>query len=971
MTTKTHGFTIVETRKVSEIDATVTIYRHDLSGARLMYIDADDDNKVFSIAFRTPPTDSTGVAHIMEHAVLCGSEKYPSKEPFNELAKGSLATFLNAFTSSDFTSYPVGSMNDKDFRILMEVYLDAVFFPNIAKIDEIFFQEGWHYEMESPDDDLSINGIVFNEMKGAYSEPHSIMQFYMSQALGPDSSYRHDSGGFPANIPDLTLDAFRDFHKKYYHPANSYIALYGRMDINEILQIIDSQALCRFTARDIDTPIITQQPYSSPITAQCQYPISPTESTKDKTWFALEFLIDLDDNPADSFSFEIIAHLLLGTPAAPLKNAFLQAGIAKDVYGHYSKSVKQPSFEIVLKDSDPVHSDAVKKIFFDTLRQLCEGGIDKELIEASINIREFGLREADMGYYPKGFVYMYYSVGAWLRDKDPISALCYEENLKHTKKSLTSRYYESLIQKYLIDNNHYVFMTMSPVPGLAEKKHAEEEVALAEIKKSLTTSQIEGIISTTEKIKERQETPDSPEDIEKIPTLRISDVSPTAQDFSLKDTTAAGITYLDHATFTNDIVYLKLYFDTSSLPQELLPYASTLAYLLQKISTKKYHYTQLANQINIHTGGFRIGLQCTTDYTDLDIYKPLFSISGKALLPKTEKMVELLTEITNDTIFDDDIRLLELLNEVKSTLEMELLGESVTYADRRLKSYFCESGKFDEVIHGYEYYLFIQDILKNFETTKATFIEKLTKTYQAVFTKNALYISITSPEKDLHHVKNALSPWIDTLRHTDAKSVKYHFDSQTTNEAFVLPGNVQYVAKGFSFRKLGYEYNGDMEVMDNILSSDYLWNKIRVQGGAYGAWLSLLPNGLFTAISYRDPHIENTLGVYDTLAKYLSEVDISPRELEKYIIGTVGKYDTPKTPSIKSAMSDLNYFRGRTQEDLQMQRDQMLSADISKVKAYHKMIDDIMRQNIYCVFGTDAKIKANTQLFGKVINVVV
>ena len=405
-----HGFTIKETRFVKEINANVNIYQHLRTGARLMHIDAADDNKVFTIGFRTPPENNTGVAHIMEHSVLCGSKKFPTKEPFVELLKGSLYTFLNAMTASDFTLYPVASMNDKDFKILLEVYLDAVFFPNLKNIDEIFYQEGWHYEMNDKDDDLNIKGVVYNEMKGAYSSPVRILMQKLSETVFPDTVYKYCSGGIPEHIPELSLEEFRDFHKKYYHPSNSYIYLYGKMDINEILRLINNEALKKFTTLEINSSVSLQDLFKKPIVANCLYAISENENENEKTWFALNFLLDLQNNPALIFSFEVISHLLLDTPAAPLKNAFLRAGIGKDIFGGFDSQGKQPTFSVVLKDSDPIHKETFIKIFFDTLKELCEKGIDKQLIEASINIKEFNLREADMGGYPKGLMYIFSSL---------------------------------------------------------------------------------------------------------------------------------------------------------------------------------------------------------------------------------------------------------------------------------------------------------------------------------------------------------------------------------------------------------------------------------------------------------------------------------------------------------------------------------------------------------------------------------
>jgi hypothetical protein len=969
MSVEKHGFTTKEVRFVKELDASVTIYHHSRSGARLIHIDANDDNKVFSIGFRTPSNDSTGVAHIIEHSLLCGSEKYPSKEPFVELLKGSLYTFLNAFTSSDFTSYPVASMNDKDFKILMSVYLDAVFFPNIRKIDEIFYQEGWHYELNDKDDELTIKGVVYNEMQGAYSDPSRIFYRHTMKELFPDTGYRFCSGGYPDNITDLSLQQFRDFHKKYYHPSNSYIYLYGKMNIDEMLEIINNEALKKFIATDVDSDIEVQTLFSKPVESECFYPIAATDDETDKTWFSIDFIVNVGDDPVLNFSWKVISHILMNTPAAPLKNALLKAGIAKDVSGGYNNNLKQPLFSIMLKDSDPIHKDTFKSIFFDTLKEICEKGLDKELIEASININEFVLREADMGGYPTGFVYVYNSLSNWIRDYDPISCLTYENDLIETKASLTSKFYESLIQKYILQNNHYVFMTMKPVKGLAEKKHNDQREYLANIKKSMSEKEINDIIETKQKVLQRQTTPDTPDDLQKIPTLNISDVNPIAADFSLSESVKNGVTYLDHDSFTNGIVYLKLYFETNGLPQNLVPYASVLTYILGQIHTKNYHYTQLSNLINIHTGGFNFDYNSYAAHFDADSYRPFIGISSKALVPKTAKMVEMLHELTQNTVFDDDKRLLELLNELKSRYEMMLMKWGTYFATLRLSAYCSESGKFDEIIHGYEIYSFLKNTLIDFEKNKASIIDNFKKTYSMLFNRRNLYVSITSPQTDINTVKECLEPWINSLNDTVYEKVNYKFDFNTTNEAFVLPGNVQYVCKGYSFKKIGYEYCGDMEVLTNITGLDYLWNKIRVQGGAYGVDMDMLANGLVNTVSFRDPNIIETLNAYDELAQYLAEVEMDTREFEKYIIGAVRVFDTPRTPSMKSSIANTYYFKGKTKELIQIQRDQLLAADINKIKQYHKLINDVMRNGYICVFGSETKIKENSKLFNKIINV--
>jgi len=963
-----HGFTLKQTKYVKELNAEVYIYRHDRTGARLMHIDADDTNKVFSIGFLTPPTDHTGVAHITEHSVLCGSKKYPTKEPFVELLKGSLYTFLNAYTDDDNTCYPVASVNDKDFEILVGVYLDAVFFPNLLHTDEIFMQEGWHYEMLSADDELTIKGVVYNEMQGYFANPRTVLAQKLSEVLLPDTPYYFNSGGIPLHIPELTLQKFREFHRTFYHPSNACIYLYGKMDIEHMLGLIDGEALSHFT-QSPTSDYQPQKPFASPIETECVYPLTESEDPTGKTWFALDFVLQLEHDDTLEFSFEVITHLLLHTPAAPLKNAFLQAGICKDVFGYFSSNGKHPRFTVILKDSDLQYKDQAKQLFFDTLADICKKGIDKQLIEASINVKEFDLREGDTGSYPKGFVYIGQSMPDWLHNLDPIRSLCYESKIEATQVALSTDLYEQLISKHILQNPHYAFATMTPDPGLSERTQNELKEKLSSIKSQMSASEIEKIVSTTQKLIERQQGADTPADLQKIPVLQISDVDPKAFDFSLEQTATDGIHYLQHAIFTNGICYLRLFFENNAIPQHLLPYTQALSFLLGKIHTEKYHYAELATLINIHTGGIGSDFSIYEDYHHSDKYNLLFSIGAKVLTHKTPQLIDLISEITNHTLFTDKKRLQELLNELKSSYEMYMMQAGTYFASKRLAAYHTETSKIEEVIEGVEFFLFLKNLLKDFDSKADEIMKNFQTVYQMLFNKKHLYVSITSAQADIDNVKTQLKPWTDTLKAWDTQPVKYHWDFCQPNEAFVLPGSVQYIVKGYNFNQLGHKYSGDMEVLKIICQLDYLWNTIRVQGGAYGANISINAIGSCYATSFRDPNLLETLNAYSNIHRYLREVEISEREFTKYVIGAVRKFDQPKTPVMIGSQSDTYFFMHKSQQDLQSQRNQLLNAKIETIKSYADMLQQVMDKNIYCVFGSAQKIKENKGIFSKVVEV--
>ena len=986
---KNHGFELKETNFVKEINANVNMYLHQKTGARLLHIDAEDTNKVFSIAFRTPPENSTGVAHIVEHSVLCGSEKYPSKEPFVELLKGSLYTFLNAMTGLDYTVYPVASTNDKDFKTLAEVYLDAVFFPNMLKIDDIFFQEGWHFDMEKDVDELTYKGVVYNEMRGAYSDPSDIFTQKLTEIIYPDNAYKHCSGGKPECIPDLSLEDFRAFHKKYYHPSNSYFYLYGKMNIEEMFTLINDEALDRFEKTNIESAISPQSRFSEPIETEYFYPISEEDDEKDKTWFGLNFLIDFvksTDSQISSpnslyFSFKVISHLLLQTPAAPLKNALLKAGICQDVYGGFETDTLQPHFYIVMKNSNLEHKEKFKEIVFHTLRDLCEKGIDKQLIEASICIKEFNLREAEMGHFPKGMAYLIYTLSDWIHDKDPIKNLCYHDVLEDTKASLKTNLYETLIQKYILENKHYAFLTMKPVKGLAEKNHEVLKTKLAEKKESLNKSEIDTIVQTTNNLIKRQMAPDAKEDIEKIPVLELNDIDSQAEDFAFNQKLDMNtrIMFLEHDDFTNGIVYLKLYFNAISIPQHLLQYVKAMTYILGRIKTKKYDLVELSNLKNIHTGGINFGLVNFESYRIEDRFEPYFIVASKAMLSKTQTMIELISEILQNTLFEDAARLKEILNEHKSHTEMMLMQAGHYFAETRLKAYISNAGKFNETVDGVEFYFFLKELVANFEKNSDTIIKNFYEAYQILFNSLGLHVSITAPKNDIIQVKDKLQILTSNLNRKSIKPIKYSFDFNQKNEAFVLPGMVQYVAKGYSFKKLllpsfndtiyKQYYHGDMQVLDNLVELDYMWNKIRVKGGAYGAMFNISYNGMMIANSYRDPNLKESLKIYDELPEYLNNLEMDNKEFVKYIIGAIRKFDIPKTPVVKSQIADNYYFIEKHSLALQEQRYQILSADFIKIRMYSIILEEIMKMNYFCVFGSETKIKENGELFSRIVPV--
>lgn len=963
------GFRVVETKQISDIDSEGIIFEHEKSGARLLFLKNKDDNKVFSISFRTPPKDSTGVPHILEHSVLCGSSKFPVKEPFVELAKGSLNTFLNAFTFPDKTMYPVASRNDKDFNNLIDVYMDAVLNPNIYKYPEILMQEGWHYELESREEEITYKGVVYNEMKGAFSSPESILFRKITETLFPDTTYGVESGGDPDVIPELTQEKFLEFHGKYYHPSNSYIYFYGDMDIEEKLKFLDESYLAAYDRIAVDSGIGFQEPYDSIRETVIEYPITASENEQDKTYLSLNFAVGNCTDPEIYLAFDILEHLLLETPGSPLKKALIDSCIGKDVFGLFENSILQPVFSVVAKNSNEDKLESFKKVVFETLETLVAKGIDKKSIEASINLKEFQLREADYQGYPKGLIYSMKCMDSWLYEESPFLHLGYEKTIEKVKAALTTDYFEKLIQKYLLENSHVSMLVVKPLKGMEEKKAEETRKELAEFKAGLTEQELESIIQTTKSLKERQLQPDSQEDLEKIPLLELEDIKKDAERLDISEREEGDLKVLYFPVFTNKICYIDLYFDTCAVPQEKLPYLSILASVLGKVSTEKYYYEDLVNEINICTGGLRFN---TAEYSlsgSDEVFYPKFSVRTKVLEHNIEKAFGILKDIINTTKYDDKKRLREIIQEMKSRLEMMMHDRGHIVAANHLLSYFSAQGKYGDITSGLYFYKFISELEKNFDSRAEEIIGNLREVSALIFNRRGLTSAVTSEEEQYKLFVEGVMRLNESLAEGEAKPCSYSFDLKKENEGLMSSGKVQYVAKAYNFIKLGYRYSGSMLVLKTISNYDYLWNRVRVQGGAYGSFSAFMKNGNMFFTSYRDPNLADTLKVYDGAGEYFSSFKTDKRQMTKYIIGTISDLDAPLTPSMKGDKAVELYFRKISYEDLQKERSEVLSTDEASIRSYGKMLDELMKLNYVCVFGNEEKIKANKELFGSLINV--
>ncbi len=966
---KYNGFIVKETKQIKDIDSEGIVFQHEKTGAKLLYLKNKDDNKVFTISFRTPPKDSTGVAHILEHSVLCGSKKFPTKEPFVELAKGSLNTFLNAFTFPDKTMYPVASRNNKDFSNLMDVYLDAVFNPNIYKYPEIMMQEGWHYELENKEDELTYKGVVYNEMKGAFSSPESILFRKISESLFPDTAYGVESGGDPEVIPMLTQKQFTEFHKKYYHPSNSYIFLYGDMDIIEKLKFLNESYLDGYDKIQVDSAIGIQEPYDEIKESVITYPISANEKEEDKTFLSLNFAAGKAVDPELNLAFEILEHLLLETPGSPLKKALIDAEIGKDVFGAYEGSILQPIFSIVVKNSNINKKEQFMKVVYDTLNSLISDGIDKKAIEASINIKEFQLREADFQGYPKGLIYSMKCMDSWLYDADPFVHLCYEDTLAKIKTALKTDYFEKMIKKYVIDNSHGSMLIVKPEKGLAEKKAEIVRKELAEYKAGLSAEELDKIVMQTARLKERQLAHDSKDDLEKIPLLSIEDIDKKSEKLELVEKEIQGVKVLHCPVFTNKIAYVNLYFDAAVVPKDQVPYLTILSSALGKMDTENYGYEDLVKELNIYTGGVRYSSATYSRSGSAEEFHPKFTVKSKVLSGNIPKLLELLKEILTSTNYDDKKRLKEIIQETKSRMEMMLFDRGHIVAANHLISYFSSQGSFEELTSGIDFYNFIVKLEKDFDTKFKEISGILKDLSQNIFRQGNFLAGVTAEDNEYNILENNFSRLYGKLTCCRLEKQKYDFDLTRENEGLMTSGKVQYVAKAYNYIKLGYKYSGNMLVFKTINNYDYLWNRVRVQGGAYGCFSSFQRNGNMFYTSYRDPNLKETLKVYDEAGAYFKDFNTDERQMTKYIIGTVSDLDFPLSPAMKGERAVDYYLRGISYEDIQQERLEVLDTKVEDIRKLGSMIEELMKQNYLCVFGSEEKIKANKDIFGSIKNV--
>lgn len=943
------------------------LLRHKKTRARVAVIENEDENKVFQIGFRTPPADSTGVAHIVEHTVLCGSREFPVKDPFIELEKGSLNTFLNAMTYPDKTVYPVASCNDKDFQNLMHVYLDAVFYPNIYTEEKIFKQEGWHYEMEDVESPVTYNGVVFNEMKGVFSSPEELLIRDIRHSLFPDTPYAVESGGDPADIPTLSYEGFLDFHGRYYHPSNSYLYLYGDMDMEEKLNWIDEHYLNDFSYQPVDSEIKLQKPFEKKI-EKCGF-YSVTEGEEKENGAYLSYNVVCGDSKDFKLyqSMDVLEYVLVRAVGAPVKQALTDAGIGTEITC-YCENVRQTWFTIIAKNAKMEQKDDFLRIIEETLKKLADEGLNRQSVLAAIHSMEFQYREADYGNYPKGLMYGLQMFDSWLYEEDlPFLYLKAEGIFEELRKETETGYFEKLIRQFFLDNPHASFVSMQPKKGLTGRMEQEEKEKLAKFRESLTWEEKEKLVKETAELKKYQEEPTPSEDLACIPLLTRSDIGRKAAPFYNEERSIGGRPVLFHNIYTNGIAYMRFSFDIWNL-REYAPYISLLTELIGFVDTDGHDKLSLGNEILLHAGDVSAS---TASYAAKKSKETRLTmeVTARVLYPETGYVTNLIREILTTSHLGDEKRLREVIREVRTGKQLSLQSAGHTTTAWRAMAYFQERLYLTEQMKGISYYEFLCELDDHFEEHKENLTAVLKWLAGEIFVTDRVLMSVTADEEGYAAFSEAALVLLkDLQKRPERKKTEplWKMKSISSNEGFKTAGKVQYVARAGSFADKGIAYDGVFKVVQKILNFDYLWNEVRVKGGAYDVMCGFVEEGCGYMASYRDPNLEGTNTVFEKIPEYLEGFDADERDMMKYIIGTISTMDTPLTPRAKGRRSYMAWMTETSWEEKQREREQVLDADSAGIRKAAAMLKAVLSDGYICALGGEKKVEQAAELFEEI-----
>ena len=959
------GFTLIKSQAIPELNTRARLFRHTRTGAELLSLENDDENKVFGITFRTPPADSTGLPHIMEHAVLCGSRKYPVREPFVELIKGSLKTFLNAFTYPDKTCYPVASQNLADFYNLIDVYIDAVLHPLIPP--ETLQQEGWHYELEHPQAELNFKGVVFNEMKGVYSSPDNLLGRCSQRALFPDNPYAHDSGGDPRAIPDLTYAQFKRFHATYYHPSNARLFFYGDDDPAERLRRIDA-SLSEFAPLAVDSQVPLQPRRAQPWRARIPYDAGAAADgdAAPKGYVTTNWLLPETLDPQVTLALNILAYILIGTPASPLRKALIDSGLGEDLAGGgIQDDLRQMVFSTGLKglaagpDHQVAAAEQVEALILQTLQALAQAGIEPEMLAAALNTVEFRLRENNTGSFPRGLLLMLRALSTWLYGGDPLAPLAFAAPLAAIKARLAAGepYFEALIKQHLLDNPHRATVILYPDPALRAREDAAERARLDQARAALSQAELLALVDNTHRLKLRQQTPDSPHALATIPRLRLSDLERQVKRIPLEVSQAGELPLLYHDLFTNGIVYLDLGFNLRSLPQELLPYVALFGRALLEMGTATEDFVRLSQRIGRTTGGIR-----PTSFTSATraAGQPaawLF-LRGKATIAQAAGLLDVLRDVLLSARLDNPARFRQMVLEEKAGQEAMLVPAGHRVVNARLRALFSQAGWASEQIGGVSYLFFLRRLAEAVDHDWPAVLEKLEALRSTLLRRGGMLANVTLDAANWAQFQPQLAEFLSGLPGGAARPARWQPEAAGGFEGLTIPSQVNYVGKGANLYELGYTLHGSIGVITNYLRTTWLWERVRVQGGAYGGFCSFdRHSGVFTYLSYRDPNLLDTLENYDQAGQFLRQLDLSQEELEKSIIGVIGELDAYQLPDARGFTSLVRYLTGDDDELRQRLRDQVLTTRAADFKAFAEILERVKEQGVVVVMGSQHAIE--------------
>ncbi len=948
------GFELVWEKDVKELKGKVKFYRHKRTRAELLSIENEDDNKVFGITFRTPPKDSTGVAHILEHSVLCGSRKYPVKEPFVELLKGSVQTFLNALTFPDKTCYPVASQNEKDFYNLIDVYLDAVFYPNLTK--ETFAQEGWHLELKDENTPLGIKGVVYNEMKGAYSSPEHLIHEYSQQVLFPDSIYRFDSGGCPEDIPKLTFEEFLSFHKVYYHPSNAKIFFYGNDDPNKRLEIID-EYLKDFSFQEINSSIKAQQKLNGPFKKEFFY---PSDDPNAKWMITLNWLLSETHDPDKNFELELLDTLLVGMTSSPLRHKLIESGLGEDMVGvGLEDEIFQMYFSTGLKGVEKQNLEKVEDLILKTIEELSRKGFESDLIEAGLNSIEFTLRENNTGSLPQGLVVMFRSLCSWLYDKDPLVFIEFEKPLNRLKEKISreKELFQDLLKKYFINNPHRFTVVLSPDQRFKEIVAQREKEIVEQHFKNLMLEERKNLLKFLLELKKKQTTPDPPEALAKIPHLKKEDLPKKEKIIPIEVIELNGAKALFHDLFTNNIIYLEVGFDIRKIDQNLLPYLPLLSRAFLEMGTEKEDYISLNKRINAKTGGI-YPMTFISPLEGEDDIAFWFFLRSKSMAHKVDDLLDILNDILTITKLDNQKRFKQILLEEKSKVEQSVVMMGHRFAASRVKSRFCISDWVQEQMGGINYLLFLRYLTQQIDKNWDMILDNLTKLKIQIIGRDNWLINITCSANEIKMLDKVKELLKNLPERKDGKETEIFMDSERGPEAIVIPSQVNFVAKGFRVYDNIFKFKGSHLLIGRYLKTTWLWSKVRMEGGAYGAFCSIdrFANTMVFS-SYRDPNISSTLDAFDNSYAFLRSLDLEEEELNRAIVGTIGDMDKYLLPDAKGLVSMFRYLIGETPQKRQKIRDEVLNTSERDFKDFSKQIEKRMRDSEIVILGNEDHIE--------------